>query len=180
MGQGLSLPVLEPQSALLNGISSFPYGIAVELQGLSTERYNGQAGFISGHDNDKGRFQVRLSDGKAFWCKPANLRHLNESSADFAKACEVFHVGTGVELTGLAAENFNGSNGIVVAHALGKERFKIKLISQTSYLYKVTNLKRLDTDTTLFTTSRLEFPVGLLLRSAAWSKELSSTDSMAP
>lgn len=123
------------------GGASWKAGDEVQICGLASEQgrpLNGKAGVIKAYSDEKGRFEVELTDGKVVFAKAANLQP--PAVAEEAP----LQAGDRVEIFGLASESgskLNGREGVISEFVADKERFKVELSPGEVVSLKPANLR---------------------------------------
>ncbi|CAK0885170.1 unnamed protein product, partial [Prorocentrum cordatum] len=123
------------------GAASWKPGDEAQICGLASEQgrpLNGKVGVIKAYSEEKGRFEVKLTDGKVVFAKGANL----QPPADAAEA--PLKVGDRVEIFGLTSESgskLNGREGAISEFVADKERFMVELSPSEVVSVKPANLR---------------------------------------
>eukprot|EP00931_Biecheleriopsis_adriatica_P047737 TRINITY_DN27532_c0_g1_i1.p1 TRINITY_DN27532_c0_g1~~TRINITY_DN27532_c0_g1_i1.p1 ORF type:complete len:407 (+),score=130.09 TRINITY_DN27532_c0_g1_i1:18-1238(+) len=134
-------PEEEEEAQEANEEAALKIGDRVEIFGLESEtgkQLNGQAGYISGFLEDKGRFQVKLSPEKVVSVRPENLSRLPpaegggcaDSQSQTKPEERALEVGDRVEVFGLESEGgrkLNGTVGKTIEFVSDKGRWKIEM-----------------------------------------------------
>ncbi|CAJ1358585.1 unnamed protein product, partial [Effrenium voratum] len=121
----------EPESAPAEG--EIKTGVRVEIFGLESEsgkQLNGQVGLIASFVEEKGRYQVNLTD-KVVSIRPENLKQLPAvATGDAGASSARFNVGDRVEVSGLESESgrkLNERVGVTKEFMADKGRWKIEM-----------------------------------------------------
>eukprot|EP00435_Cladocopium_sp_Y103_P074701 s43_g50.t1 len=132
-------------------------GERVALQGLNTQRLNGQFGIvISNLSTSSGRYGLELEDGKQIAVRPCNMRRClatrtssrsvdgEDESATFTGQCHhraTFCIGDVVQVFGLEQTVLNGQTGCVISDLMAPTRYGVRLRNGRSVAVRFQNLK---------------------------------------
>jgi len=149
-------PCRAPKAALaataLAPEATFAVGDAVEVFGLESamgKAMNGQRGVVTQWMQDKGRFQVKLSDGKTPNLKASNLMKVGTkvpaAASQSGTIAELTPLGEGkaVEIIGLKSgmgKVMNGQRGVITKWMPAKGRYQIQMFNGHTINLKPSNL----------------------------------------